>query len=441
MAMSPFNGIEKGLMQAPDGSEMEGANVVLDEPKDEAEADYTIEEDEDGGAVITYGSSTMNKDISSIGFGDNLAEVLEPQELKAISNELIDLVEDDDESRAEWKKIYEEGLNLLGLKYDERTEPFEGSTGVTHPILNEAVTQFQAQAYKEMLPSNGPVRTQILGSSNPVKEQQAERVKDFLNYYITVEMEEYDPDYDQMLYYLGYGGSTFKKVYRDGDLGRAVSPYVLPKDLIVPYGARDLATAERVTHVLRVTKNDLRKQQVSGFYRDIEQSDPDNTERDVIEEKIDTVSGIEPGSETETDTRTRSTRTWTSKGSRIRTKTATKPVSSSPTSSRSTLIREMCWPFAGTTTRLTPKSANASTSSTTSSCPASVSTGLALFTCWGTCRAARLRSSVSSSTLEPCQTFLRGSRPRACASKTRGPCSNRASGGTWMPPAEAFAKA
>jgi hypothetical protein len=297
--MSPFNSIEKGLMQAPDGSEMEGANVVLDEPKDEPEADYTIEEDEDGGAVITYGSSTMNKDISSIGFGDNLAEVLDRQELKAISNELVALIEDDDESRAEWKKIYEEGLNLLGLKYDERTEPFEGSTGVTHPILNEAVTQFQAQAYKELLPASGPARAQVLGASNPVKEQQAERVKDFLNYYITIEMEEYDPDYDQMLYYLGYGGSTFKKVYRDGDLGRAVSPYVLPKDLIVPYGARDLATAERVTHVIRVSKNDLRKQQVSGFYRDIELSDPDNTERDVIEEKIDTVSGVEPGSETE----------------------------------------------------------------------------------------------------------------------------------------------
>jgi hypothetical protein len=299
MAKSSFNGIEKGLMQAPDESEMEGADVVLDEPKDEAEADYTIEEDEEGGAVITYGSSTMNKDISSIGFGDNLAEVLDRQELKAISNELLDLIEEDDESREEWKKIYEEGLTLLGLKYDERTEPFEGSTGVTHPILNEAVTQFQAQAYKEMLPSNGPVRSQILGASNPIKEQQAERVKDFLNYYITVEMEEYDPDYDQMLYYLGYGGSTFKKVYRDGDLGRAVSPYVLPKDLIVPYGARDLATAERVTHVIRVSKNDLRKQQVSGFYRDIELDDPDNTERDVIEEKIDTVSGIEPGGETE----------------------------------------------------------------------------------------------------------------------------------------------
>jgi hypothetical protein len=299
MAKSSFNGIEKGLMQAPDGSEMEGADVVLDDPKDSEEADYTIEEDEDGGAVITYGSSTMNKDISSIGFGDNLAEVLERQELKAISNELLDLIDEDDESREEWKKIYEEGLTLLGLKYDERTEPFEGSTGVTHPILNEAVTQFQAQAYKEMLPSNGPVRSQILGASNPVKEQQAERVKDFLNYYITVEMEEYDPDYDQMLYYLGYGGSTFKKVYRDGDLGRAVSPYVLPKDLIVPYGARDLATAERVTHVIRISKNDLRKQQVSGFYRDIELDDPDDIERDVIEEKIDRVSGIEPGAETE----------------------------------------------------------------------------------------------------------------------------------------------
>ena len=145
----------------------------------------------------------------------------------------------------------------------------------------------------------GPARAQVLGQSNPDKEQQAERVKDFLNYYITVEMEEYDPDYDQMLYYLGYGGSTFKKVYRDGDLGRAVSPYVLPNDLIVPYGARDLATAERVTHVIKISQNELRKQQVAGFYRDIEQLDPEGTERDVIEEKIDKVSGIEPGSETE----------------------------------------------------------------------------------------------------------------------------------------------
>jgi hypothetical protein len=305
MAKSPFNGIEKGLMQAPSAAEMEGEDILLEDSEEEdddegsEDEEYTVEEDEDGGAVITYGSSTMNRDISSIGFGDNLAEVLDPKELKSVSSELLDLVEEDDESREEWKKIYEEGLTLLGLKYEDRTEPFEGSTGVTHPILNEAVTQFQAQAYKEMLPASGPVRSQIIGASSPVKEQQAERVKDFLNYYITVEMEEYDPDYDQMLYYLGYGGSTFKKVYRDGDLGRAVSPYVLPKDLIVPYGARDLATAERVTHVIRINRNDLRKQQVSGFYRDIDLDEPTNVQRDVIEEKIDKVSGIEPGSETE----------------------------------------------------------------------------------------------------------------------------------------------
>ena len=300
MAKAPSN-IEKGLMQAPDASEMEGASVMLDDPEaeDAGQADYTIEEDEDGGAVITYGSSTMNKDISSIGFGDNLAEVLDPKSIKGIANDLVALVEDDDESREEWKKMYEEGLTLLGLVYDERSEPFEGSTGVTHPILNEAVTQFQAQAYKEMLPSNGPARSQVIGQSSPQKEEQANRVKDFINYYITVEMEEYDPDYDQMLYYLGYGGSTFKKVYRDGDLGRAVAPYVLPNDLIVPYGARDLATAERVTHVIRISKNDLRKQQVSGFYRDIELSDPDDVERDLIEEKTDRIAGIGPASETE----------------------------------------------------------------------------------------------------------------------------------------------
>ena len=304
MAKAP-NNIVKGLMQAPNPLDMEGIDVEMDDMEseddgeEEEDEEYTVEEDEDGGAVITYGSSTMNKDISSIGFGDNLAEVIDEKELKSISSELLDAVDSDDTGREEWKKMYEEGLTLLGLKYDERTEPFEGSTGVTHPLLNEAVTQFQAQAYKEMLPASGPVRSQILGQSSPVKEQQAERVKDYLNYYITVEMEEYDPDYDQMLYYLGYGGSTFKKVYRDGDLGRAVAPYILPKDLIVPYGARDLATAERVTHVLRVSKNDLRKQQVSGFYRDIELSDPDSVERDLIEEKTDKISGIEPTSETE----------------------------------------------------------------------------------------------------------------------------------------------
>jgi hypothetical protein len=305
MANSRFNNVDKGLMQAPmdlEDEEIPDTELGDNAPSsmdDAEEDDFTIEEDEEGGAIITYGSSTENPDISTLGFGDNLAEGMEEKRLRSMSKELTDLVEDDDESREEWKKMYEEGLTLLGLTYDERTEPFEGSTGVTHPIMNEAVTQFQAQAYKEMLPSGGPARAQILGEVTPEKEMQAARVKDFLNYYITVEMEEYDPDYDQMLYYLGYGGSTFKKVYRDGDLGRAVSPYVLPKDLIVPYGARDLATADRVTHVIRISKNDLRKQQVSGFYRDIDLQEPSEMERGEIEEKTDRISGIEPASDPE----------------------------------------------------------------------------------------------------------------------------------------------
>jgi hypothetical protein len=298
MAKSPFNNVDKGLMQAPmDLEDEDMPEMGVEDQGPENEDDFTVEEDDEGGALITYGSSTVNKDISTLGFGDNLAEEMEEKVLRAMSKELSNAVEEDDESREEWRRMYEEGLTLLGLTYDDRTEPFEGSTGVTHPILNEAVTQFQAQAYKEMLPSGGPARSQILGEVTPEKELQAARVKDFLNYYITVEMEEYDPDYDQMLYYLGYGGSTFKKIYRDGELGRAVSPYVLPKDLIVPYGARDLATADRVTHVIRISKNDLRKQQVSGFYRDIDLQEPAEMERDDIVEKTDKITGIEPSSD------------------------------------------------------------------------------------------------------------------------------------------------
>jgi hypothetical protein len=298
MAKSRFNNVDKGLMQAPmDLEDEDMPEMEAEDEGPEAEDDFTVEEDDEGGALITYGSSTENKDISTLGFGDNLAEEMEEKVLRAMSKELSNAVEEDDESREEWRRMYEEGLTLLGLTYDDRTEPFEGSTGVTHPILNEAVTQFQAQAYKEMLPAGGPARSQILGEVTPEKELQAARVKDFLNYYITVEMEEYDPDYDQMLYYLGYGGSTFKKIYRDGELGRAVSPYVLPKDLIVPYGARDLATADRVTHVIRISRNDLRKQQVSGFYRDIDLQEPAEMERDDIVEKTDKITGIEPASD------------------------------------------------------------------------------------------------------------------------------------------------
>lgn len=298
MATFPPSNVDKGLMEAPEMPELEGEETEIEseEDEDEDEGPYSVEEEEDGGAIVTFGDQNEGPDIATLGFGANLAEVLDPSYLSLLSKELGSAVEDDDAGREEWKKAYEEGLTLLGLSYEDRTEPFEGSTGVTHPVLNEAVTQFQAQAYKEMLPPNGPVRTQIVGQVTPEREQQAERVKNYLNYYITSEMEEYDPEYDQMLYYLGYGGSTFKKVYFDPELGRAVSPVIYPNDLIVPYNARDIRTADRVTHVLRVTPNELRKQQVSGFYRDIDLKEPTEASRDEIIEKRDKITGIEPSS-------------------------------------------------------------------------------------------------------------------------------------------------
>jgi len=294
MANSPYDNISESLYEAPRSTDL-GAEVDIPEEDLNEGENYTIEEDEDGGATITFGDTDPEKmDISSLGFGDNLALVLDDKILSTISQDLSNAIEEDDSGREEWKKSYEEGLTLLGLTYEERTEPFNGSTGVTHPILNEAVTQFQAQSYKELLPASGPVRTRIIGKVTPEREQQADRVKTYMNYQITEVMEEYDPEFDQMLFYVGYGGSAFKKVYYDGDLGRASSPYILPKDLIVPYGARDLMTAERVTHVLRTTENDLRKQQVTGFYRDVELTGPTEADRGDIEEKIDRISGIEP---------------------------------------------------------------------------------------------------------------------------------------------------
>lgn len=294
MANSPYDNVSESLYDAPRSTDL-GAEVDVPEEDVEEGEGYTIEEDEDGGATITFGDTDPEKmDISSLGFGDNLALVLDDSVLATISQDLSTAIEEDDSGREEWKKAYEEGLTLLGLTYQERTEPFNGSSGVTHPILNEAVTQFQAQSYKELLPASGPVRTRIIGKVTPDREQQADRVKTYMNYQITEVMEEYDPEFDQMLFYVGYGGSAFKKVYYDGDLGRASSPYILPKDLIVPYGARDLMTAERVTHVIRTTENDLRKQQVTGFYRDVELTGPTQADRSDIEEKIDRISGMEP---------------------------------------------------------------------------------------------------------------------------------------------------
>jgi hypothetical protein len=311
MAKNPFNNIEKEIRSQPvsafplegqiddypvsDEYEIDNTPQGVEAPVPDMPMDSDVSEIEmmdDGSAVVTLGEEDKSITIS-LGFGDNLAAAMDDTRLARISSDLLSLIEDDDAGREEWRKAYEQGLTLLGLVYEDRTEPFQGATGVIHPILNEAVVQFQAQAYKELLPPGGPVRTQILGVSTPEVEAQADRVKQYMNYQITEVMEEFDPEYDQMLYFVGYGGSAFKKVYYDGYLGRATSPVIQPKDLIVPYGAKDLATAERVTHVLRMSRNDLLKMQKNGFYRNIDIEEPTQYEQDDITQRQDQISGME----------------------------------------------------------------------------------------------------------------------------------------------------
>ncbi|CAB4190555.1 hypothetical protein UFOVP1202_65 [uncultured Caudovirales phage] len=224
--------------------------------------------------------------------GANLAEHLDDSVLKELASEVTQNYEDDLQSRQEWEEAYAKGLDLLGIKYEERTEPFEGASGVTHPMIMESVTQFQAQAYKELLPSSGPVKTQILGLKSPEAEAQAGRVKDFMNYRITEVMSEYDPGMDQMLFYLPLSGSTFKKVYYDPVRGREASDFIPAQDLVIPYSAVDLDTAPRVTHVLKMQDNDVRKMQLSGAYRDVELGSPESTGTpDQVKEKVDDIDG------------------------------------------------------------------------------------------------------------------------------------------------------
>lgn len=226
----------------------------------------------------------------------NLAEVLDDSILGELSSDLMGKVEDDLSSREDWEQSIAKGLTLLGINYEERTEPFMGASGVTHPLLAEAVTQFQAQAYKEMLPPGGPVKTQILGVQTQQVEDQAQRVKDFMNYQITEVMEEFDQDTDQMLFYLPITGSTFKKVYFDPTKQRAVSKFVPAEDLIVPYAASDLRTAERYTHVVRMTENEIRKMQINGLYKDVNISPMEEDESDsTIRGKADEIQGLRTG--------------------------------------------------------------------------------------------------------------------------------------------------
>ena len=224
-------------------------------------------------------------------FNANLANNMDERTLKDMAMELIQEYKKDKLSRKEWEDAYIKGLDLLGTKYQEVTKPFKGASGVTHPLLAESVTQFQAQAYKELVPSDGPVRTQTVGLVTPAIEQQSERVKDYMNYLLMEEMEEFTTDMDQMLFYLPLSGSTFKKIYYDAMLDRPVSKFVPAEDLVVPYFASDLKDCERITHVVKMTQNEVLKKQAAGFYRDIELIES-NTEPDDVQKKLNQLEGI-----------------------------------------------------------------------------------------------------------------------------------------------------
>ena len=245
--------------------------------------------DEEGGAEINF-DPMSEQQVTQDHFA-NLADLLPDEILGPIGSELNENYMQYRTSRKEWEDTYTKGLDLLGFKYVNPTQPFQGASGATHPVLAEAVTQFQAQAYKELLPAMGPVRTQVLGRPSRQKEEQSVRVKNFMNYQIMDVMKEYEPEFDQMLFYLPLAGSAFKKVYYDELLGRAVSKFVQADDLIVPYTATSLADAEAVIHTLKMSENDLRKKQVNGFYRDVEVS-PGYDQETEVEKKERSLEGI-----------------------------------------------------------------------------------------------------------------------------------------------------
>jgi hypothetical protein len=284
-----------GTNEDPDikvqGSSVE---IVPDTTRDEqiAAASQILVDD----AEILLDQERQQDLAPQISFDANLVDFIDEITLEKIASDLLSSIRGDKQSRSEWEKTYTDGLKYLGMKFDEtRSQPFEGSSGVVHPILAEAVTQFQAQAYKEMLPAKGPVKTEIVGARTIETENQAERVQEFMNYYIMNKMDEYDPELDQMLFYLPLAGSCFKKVYFDFVLNRAVSKFIAPEDLIVPYEAADMSSAERITHSITMSANEIKKQQVSGFYANVDiGSGGISEDMNDIDEAIDEIQGISP---------------------------------------------------------------------------------------------------------------------------------------------------
>src|SRR6056300_1449393 len=266
--------------EIPGEEEIQEQVVEEVEKQQESPDDVEVIENEDGSVNIDLDPQAATPEGGDEHYA-NLADFLPDDVLGGMASDISSKYQEYVSSRKDWEKTYTQGLDLLGFKYDQRSEPFNGASGATHPVLAEAVTQFQALAYKELLPADGPVRTQILGLQTPEKTQQAERVKDFMNYQIMDQMKEYEPEFDSMLFHLPLSGSTFKKVYYDEMEQRAVSKFVPADDLIVPYTATSLDDAEAIIHRVKISENELRKQQVAGFYRDIDIGKPADKESDI----------------------------------------------------------------------------------------------------------------------------------------------------------------
>jgi hypothetical protein len=294
--------IDKSLPNVKTSIEVDPQEEIeISEQKEIEASEQPIEVNpqEDGSVEINFDPSKVNTEGQE-GHFDNLAELLPEDILDPIGSELVENYMDYKASRKDWEQAYTTGLELLGFKYEKRTEPFQGASGATHPVLAEAVTQFQAGAYKELLPAEGPVRTQIVGNPDQEKEAQATRVKDYMNYELMEKMQEYEPEFDQMLFHLPLAGSTFKKIYYDDLLGRAVSKFVPADDLVVPYSATSLEDAEAIIQTIKISENDLRKQQVAGFYSDIELQKPQSVTKDEVENKERELEGTKKTGKPET---------------------------------------------------------------------------------------------------------------------------------------------
>jgi hypothetical protein len=275
------------LMATPQEAEVE-IETTEEEQMPLFASDDTVMLD-DGSAIVGYVEDETPEDSD---FYANLADEMDEGDLDELVTELLSSYKDDLESRQDWLDQYVDGLDLLGIKTDDREEPFRGATGVYHPLIAESATQFQAGAYKELLPPGGPTQTRIIGNETPEVIEQAERVRNYMNFMVLDVMEEFDPELDQMLFYLPLAGSAFKKTYFDQTLNRPVSKFVMPDDLVVSYTESSLETTPRFTHVINMNLNDVRKLQVSGFYRDTELFADEASEGDEAKEKVQDLTGF-----------------------------------------------------------------------------------------------------------------------------------------------------